>query len=316
MQSLFISLENLANHQHKYLIVVAGPTAVGKTAFSIRLAQALKTHIISADSRQLYRHLNIGTAKPEPHELAAAPHHFIDILEPDTEYSAGQFERDALALLDDLFREQQAVVVAGGSGLYVQALCRGMDQMPAVLPEIRLQLNQEMQERGLDALLEELQRQDPRYWQEVDRQNPARVIRALEVIRATGGSYSQFRQQQYPQRPFRVIKIGLDRTREELYSRIDARMDAMIAQGLFREAEALYPYRQLNALQTVGYQEIFGFLEGAYSREEAIRLLKRNSRRYAKRQLTWFKKDSDFSWFHPQEFDKALAFIYAQLQAG
>ncbi|AHM59021.1 tRNA delta(2)-isopentenylpyrophosphate transferase [Flammeovirgaceae bacterium 311] len=305
----------MINHQQKYLIVVGGPTAVGKTAFSIRLAQELNTHVISADSRQLYRHLNIGTAKPEPQELAAAPHHFIDILEPDTEYSAGHFERDALALLKELFREHQAVVVAGGSGLYVQALCRGMDQMPEVPSEVRMQLNQIYIDSGLEVLLEELRQHDPVYWQEVDRQNPARIIRALEVIRATGQPYSGFRQQQYPQRPFQVIKIGLDRPREELYARIDVRMDAMIEQGLFREAEALYPYRQLNALQTVGYQEIFGFLEGAYSRDEAIRLLKRNSRRYAKRQLTWFRKDEDYTWFHPEEFEKALAFIYAQLQA-
>jgi tRNA dimethylallyltransferase len=304
----------VAEKHQKYLVVVGGPTAVGKTAFSIRLAQALNTHIISADSRQLYRRMNIGTAKPEPNELVAVPHHFIDVLEPDTEYSAGQFERDALQLLDELFKRHKAVVVAGGSGMYVQALCRGMDHMPEVPAEIRAALNHELANKGLEILLQELQQHDRQYWQVVDRQNPVRVIRALEVIRATGQPYSFFRQQQFPERPFEVIKIGLDRPREELYNRIDARMDAMIGQGLFEEAESLYPYRQLNALQTVGYQEIFGFMEGQYDREEAIRLLKRNSRRYAKRQLTWFRKDQEFQWFHPQELEKAMSFIYEQMQ--
>ncbi len=258
--------------------------------------------------------MNIGTAKPEPNELVAVPHHFIDVLEPDTEYSAGQFERDALQLLDELFKRHKAVVVAGGSGMYVQALCRGMDHMPEVPAEIRAALNHELANKGLEILLQELQQHDRQYWQVVDRQNPVRVIRALEVIRATGQPYSFFRQQQFPERPFEVIKIGLDRPREELYNRIDARMDAMIGQGLFEEAESLYPYRQLNALQTVGYQEIFGFMEGQYDREEAIRLLKRNSRRYAKRQLTWFRKDQEFQWFHPQELEKAMSFIYEQMQ--
>lgn len=300
---------------HKYLIIVAGPTAVGKTAFSIRLALALQTEIISADSRQIYRKLNIGTAKPDAAELAAVPHHFIDWLEPQVPYSAGHFERDALALLDKLYQKHEAVVVAGGSGMYVQALCRGMDQMPEIDPAIREQLNQETNDKGLLPLLDELQQRDPAYWQQVDRSNPARIIRALEVIRTTGRPYTEFRNQQYSRRSFETIKIGLERPREELYARIDERMEIMIAQGLFTEAEQLYPYKALNALQTVGYQEIFDYMEGKYDKQEAIRLLKRNSRRYAKRQLTWFKKDQEFNWFHPDNFDQVLEFIKKQLPA-
>jgi tRNA dimethylallyltransferase len=315
LETPFIQYKPLATEQTKYLLVVGGPTAVGKTAFSIRLAQDLNTEIISADSRQLYRQMNIGTAKPTAEELAAVPHHFIDILDPDTEYSAGQFERDALLMLNELFRHHQTIVVAGGSGLYVQALVRGMDQIPELPAAYREQLNSEYSAHGLALLLEELQERDPQYWQEVDRQNPVRIIRALEVCRATGSPYSSYRQQRFPQRPFQTIKIGLERPRQELYTRIDQRMEAMVQEGLFEEAEKLYPYRQLNALQTVGYQEIFAYLDGAYDREEAIRLLKRNSRHYAKRQITWFKKDPEFHWYHPDQYAQAYRFICAQLEA-
>ncbi len=300
--------------QQNYLIIIGGPTAVGKTAFSIALAKALQTEIISADSRQVYRQLNIGTAKPTPAELAAAPHHFIDILDPDTEYSAGQFEREALALTDTLFIKHNALIVVGGSGLYVQALERGMDQMPEVPASIRETLKKTWQERGLTALQNELQEVDPAYWQEVDQQNPVRLIRALELYRATGKPYSFFRKQLYPERPFKTIKIGLERPREELYARIDQRMDTMISEGLFEEAARLYMYRQLNALQTVGYKEIFAYLDGLYDKDEAIRLLKRNSRHYAKRQLTWFKKDPEFHWYHPDHFSEALSFIGEQMK--
>lgn len=297
------------NKNNNYLLLVGGPTAVGKTAFSIRLAQYYHTEIISADSRQLYRELTIGTAKPSPEELAAARHHFVDILPPEQEYNAGQFERDALALLDELFQRHQQVVVAGGSGMYVQALCQGIDEMPEVPALLREQLNQSLRKEGLPRLVEQLKLLDPLYYEQVDRQNPQRVLRALEVCLHTGKPYSSFRQQNFKKRPFHTIKIGLDRPREELYSRIDQRMDAMIVEGLFEEATRLYPYKKLNALQTVGYKEIFDYLEGSYDKKEAIRLLKRNSRRYAKRQLTWFRKDPSFQWFHPDEFWEAVAFI-------
>ena len=292
-----------------YLLVVGGPTAVGKTAFSIRLAQHYQTEIISADSRQLYKELTIGTAKPSPEELAAAPHHFIDVLSPEKEYNAGSFERDALALLEELFQQHEQLVVAGGSGMYVQALCQGIDEMPEVPAGMREQLKRALEDEGLSPLVEQLKLLDPLYYEQVDRQNPQRVLRALEVCLHTGRAYSSFRRQNFKERPFHVLKIGLERPRQELYQRIDKRMDAMIAEGLFEEAERLFPYRHLNALQTVGYKEIFDYLEGTYNREEAIRLLKRNSRRYAKRQLTWFKKDPAFAWFHPDDFEEALAYI-------
>lgn len=296
----------------KYLIVVGGPTAVGKTAFSIALAKALQTVILSADSRQLYKDLTIGTAKPSAEELQAARHYFIDILPPDQAYDAGQFEKDALALLDKLFQEHDTVVVAGGSGLYVKALCEGFDHMPEVPQGIREQLNKELEQKGLDPLLTELQTVDEPYYQQVDRQNPQRIIRALEVYRASGKPYSFYRKDEKIKRPFNIIKIGLERNRKELYQRINLRIDQMIAEGLEDEARSLYPYRTLNALQTVGYQEWFAYFEGEYDYEEAVRLLKRNSRRYAKRQLTWFKRDAGFTWFHPNQLAQALRFIRKQ----
>lgn len=293
----------------KHLIVVGGPTAVGKTAFSIALAQALQTVILSADSRQLYKTLTIGTAKPTAEELQAAPHYFIDVLPPDQPYDAGQFEQDALELLNRLFQQYDTVVVAGGSGLYVKALCEGFDDMPGVPETLREQLNEELAQHGLEPLLAELKEVDETYYQQVDRQNPQRIIRALEVYRASGQPYSSFRKAAKSTRPFNIIKIGLERDREELYERINLRIDQMIAEGLEEEARSLLPYRTLNALQTVGYQEWFGYFDEAYDYAETVRLLKRNSRRYAKRQLTWFKRDSGFRWFHPDQFSNALAYV-------
>lgn len=301
------------NKKSKWLIVVGGPTAVGKTAFSIELARYFKTEIISADSRQIYQQLDIATAKPTKEELDAVPHHFIDKLPLEQEYNAGQFEGDALALLERLFQLHEVVVVTGGSGMYVQALCQGIDEMPPIPAQIRQELNSRLKENGLEELLEELKLRDPDYFQVVDRQNPQRVIRALEVNMHTGRPFSAFRQQNFAERPFRIIKIGLDRPRELLYKRIDERMEQMINEGLFEEAKMLFSYRHLNALRTVGYKEIFDYLEGEYDREEAIRLLKRNTRRYAKRQLTWFRKDPEFTWFHPDQLDMAIGLIEAQM---
>lgn len=303
------------SHQNKYILVVGGPTAVGKTACSIKLAQHFGTEIISADSRQLYQQLDIGTAKPTKQELAAVPHHFIDILPPDSEYNAGKFENDALELINQLFASHDVVVVAGGSGMYVQALCQGIDKMPAVPVEIREELNQRLAQEGLPVLVQELATLDPVYALEVDLKNPQRVIRALEICLYTQKPYSAFRQQHFPPRPFGIIKIGLDLPRDLLYTRIEQRMDAMITDGLIEEARQLYPYRSLNALQTVGYKEVFAYLEGSYDKEEAIRLLKRNSRRYAKRQLTWFRKDPEFTWFHPEKTEDIIAYCRARIAA-
>ncbi len=280
---------------------------------AILLAQYFDTEIISADSRQCYIEMNIGTAKPSLEELQAVKHHFINSHHIDNEYNAGQFEKDALATLTEIFQRKKVVVLVGGSGLYVKAVCEGFDAMPEIAPTIRENLQKELAGKGLTPLLKELEEKDLIYYQSVDKSNPQRILRALEVIRATHLPYSSFRKKENFEnqiyRPFKIIKIGLDRPREELYQRIDERMDMMIAEGLLEEVKKLYQYKHLNAMQTVGYQEIIDFLDGKYDWGEAVRLLKRNSRRYAKRQLTWFKKDSQIQWFSPDSFDEIVAYI-------
>ncbi|MFC5271601.1 tRNA (adenosine(37)-N6)-dimethylallyltransferase MiaA [Adhaeribacter terreus] len=300
----------------KFLIVIAGPTAVGKTDLSIKLAQHFNTEILSADSRQFFREMNIGTAKPTPEEQQNIRHHFIDSHSITEEYNAGQFEADALKILDEIFQEKDVAIMVGGSGLYVRALCEGMDDMPDVAPEIREELNLKLETEGLETVGKMLEKLDPEYFALVDQANPQRVIRALEVCLASGKPYSYFRSQQKKQRPFQIIKIGLTRNREELYKRIDLRMDQMLAQGLLDEAKSLEKYKSHNALQTVGYTEIFDFLEGKYDWHEAVRLLKRNSRRYAKRQLTWFRKDPEFTWFEASQEKEILEFVEAKMHAG
>lgn len=291
------------------LVTIVGPTAVGKTSVGIQLAKHFQTEVISADSRQFYREMQIGTAKPSNTELNAVKHHFINNLSINDDYSVGDFEKEALETLNELFEQKDLVVMVGGSGLFVDAVCYGMDELPKVAPSFREELNLSYQQNGIEILQEELSRLDPEYFQIVDRQNPQRLIRALEVISATGKTFTSFRVQRPKQRPFTCLKIGLELPRTSVYERIDRRMDQMIDEGLFTEAEELFPQRHLNALQTVGYQEIFGFLNGNYDKEEAIRLLKRNSRRYAKRQLTWFKKDESTHWFNPSELANIIAYI-------
>ena len=294
-------LSDLAAATSPTLLVITGPTAVGKTDLCVRLAQQLNTEIVSADSRQFFRELTIGTAKPTPEEMQGVPHHFINSHSITEEYNAGRFEQDALALLKELFQRHQVVILTGGSGLYLQAVTDGLDELPAVPPEVRQQLRTELEAQGLASLTEELARLDPVTYARIDRQNPQRVLRALEVSRATGHPFSSFHGAKAAPRPFKVVKVALSREREELYARIDQRMDQMLAAGLEAEARALYPYREHNALQTVGYQELFDYFEGQYDFAEAVRLLKRNSRRYAKRQLTWIRRDPDYQWFHPSE---------------
>ncbi|MDR7130835.1 tRNA dimethylallyltransferase [Algoriphagus sp. 4150] len=296
-----------------YLILVVGPTAVGKTELCLNLAKKFKTEIVSCDSRQFYREMNLGTAKPDAGELSQVPHHFINSLSIEQEYDVRKFEQDALALLQGLFEKHQTVIMTGGSGLFADAIVNGMDEMPQVAPEIRAGIIKEYGEKGLVFLQDEIARNDPEYFEVVDQKNPQRLMRALEIFRGTGKKFSSFRVKSKKPRPFEVIKIGLERDREELYARIDLRMDQMIAAGLFDEADALFGKRHLNALQTVGYSEIFGYLEGKYEKEEAVRLLKRNSRRYAKRQMTWFKKDEGISWFSPEKQNEILAYIQAQI---
>lgn len=280
---------------HKLLVVV-GATAVGKTAYCLELAKKLQTVIISADSRQFYREMNIGTAKPSPEELAEVPHYFINSHSINENYNVGQYEKDVLALLPSLFEKYPTVILTGGSGLYIDAVCKGIDDMPEIPENLREELSKRLVNEGLSSILETLQALDSTYYAQVDRANTQRVLRAVEVCLASGKPYSSFRKNAAAPRPFEIEKIGLNRNRQELYHRIDARMDMMLAQGLLEEAKKLLPYREHNALQTVGYKEIFDFLDGQYDWKVCVELLKRNSRRYAKRQMTWFRRDEQINW--------------------
>ncbi len=294
---------------NKKLIVIAGPTAVGKTGIAVRLAQQLNTAIISADSRQVFRELEIGTAKPGKAELELATHYFINCKSITEDYDAGQYARDALMVIQELFEKQDNVILCGGSGLYITAVCDGFDEMPEVPEGIRDKIMAEYKERGLSWLQRQVEETDPDYFAGVDQKNPHRLVRALELNYATGKPLGEFRQRKNVERPFAIVRIGLELERAELYRRIDRRMDAMVGAGLFEEAKKFYPLKDLRALQTVGYQEIFGYFDGLYDRDEAVRLLKRNSRRYAKRQLTWFKKDKAMKWFTPEQYEAMVAFI-------
>ena len=297
------------NRMEKRLIVITGPTAVGKTHLAIQVAQHYKTEIISADARQIYRELEIGTAKPMKKELQEVKHHFINCRSIQDDYDAGQFGRDARVLVDLLFQNHQQVVMCGGSGLYIKSLVEGFDDLPDVPAGIRTKIIATYDEKGLAWLQGEVALHDPDYFEVVDRRNPQRLMRALEIINSTGKKFSGFLRKEKITLPFDVIKIGLELDRKELYHRIDQRMDRMIEDGLFEEAERFFELRHLNSLQTVGYQEAFEFFGGMIDREESIRLMKRNSRHYAKRQLTWFKKDKAIHWFHPDDLDGVLKFL-------
>ena len=280
----------------KTLFVIAGPTASGKTAAAIQLAQHLKTVIVSADSRQFYREISIGTAKPSNEELSAVPHYFINSHSITEVVSAGDYEKQALALLDQLFKTNDEVILVGGSGLFIKAVCEGFDAFPDPTPGIREQLNQQFEEKGIEYLQEALKLADPEYYEQVDLNNPQRMIRALEVFESTGQPYSSFRKSTLNSRPFAVKKFGLTLPRDVLYQRINQRVDGMVAQGLIEEVSSLLPSRNLNALQTVGYSELFDYFDGKTSLETAIELIKQNTRRYAKRQMTWFAKDKEIIW--------------------
>jgi len=301
-----------------FLLVIVGATAVGKTDLAIRLAQHFDTEIISADSRQFYREMSIGTAKPTAEELSLVKHHFVNSHSIENEYNAGLFEKDVLNLLEVLFAKKRLVIMVGGAGMYVKAVCEGLDIMPTILPDMRATLQQELDAHGLEALLAELQSKDPAYYQTVDKANPQRILRALEVIRSTQQPYSSFRKSEQAlkqnSRNFYTIKIGLERPREELYERIDSRMDKMLEEGLLEEVKNLMPFSHLNALQTVGYKEIFDFLAGGQNWQETVQLLKQNSRHYAKRQLTWFGKDAAIEWFAPRQFEQIIAHIKNKLE--
>lgn len=291
------------------LVVLVGPTAVGKTDLSISIAKALEAPIVSSDSRQIYREMNIGTAVPDKQQLAAVPHYFIEsrsIFEP---YTAGMYEVDAINTIDQLFEKHHFVVLTGGSGLYIDAVCLGIDAIPATNPETREMLKLRLKNEGLTSLSDWLKRLDEESYNTVDINNPQRVIRALEVCIISGIPYSSLRKNFEKTRNFKIIKVGLQRDREELYARINLRVDLMMEQGLLDEAKKLYPNRHLNALQTVGYRELFDYFDGKITLEEAVELIKRNSRRYAKRQITWFNRYDDIAWFSPDNFDGIVAHV-------
>jgi len=279
------------------LTVIAGPTASGKTALSLLLAEKFNGEILSADARQFYRGMDIGTAKPTPDELARVRHHFVNSLEVEQPYTAGDFEREALECLQEVFQRKKRAFLVGGSGLFIKAVCEGLDEFPAVNQEIRDHLRELLAAEGIPALQARLQRLDPVFFSQVDKENPRRLLRALEVCMATGQPFSSFHHHQPRQRPFQILKIGLLPERQELYARIDQRVAGMMDSGLEEEARRFYPKRQLNALQTVGYTELFEYFDGKMNLEQAVGKIRQHTRNYAKRQITWFKKDPAIHWF-------------------
>ena len=293
----------------KTLIVITGPTAVGKTALCLEIAKHFDIPIINADSRQIYKELRIGTASPTSEQMQQVPHFFVGSLSLNDYYSASLFEQQVLECLEQQFQTNDYALLSGGSMMYIDAVCDGIDDIPTIDDKTRELMKQRLAEEGLKALVEELKRLDPEYYEIVDRQNPRRVVHALEICTMTGKTYTSFRKREKRQRPFRIIKIGLNRPREELYQRINQRVDEMMQQGLLEEAKSLYPMRQMNALNTVGYKELFDYLEGRWPLEEAVERIKGNTRRYARKQLTWYKKDPQIHWFHPQETEQIISYI-------
>ncbi len=295
----------------KYLITIVGPTAIGKTALSIKIATHFKTDIISADSRQFYKEMYLGTAVPTPSELAAAKHHFIQHISIEDNYSVGHFEREAIALLDTLFKTDNRVTMVGGSGMYVDAVINGLDQFPDTKKGIREELILLYQEKGIIALQELLKKKDPIYYDRVDIHNQQRVMRALEVCLSVNKPFSSFLNQSKPDRTFETLKIGLSTDRTIMYDRINRRVDLMVEQGLVEEVYRLLSRKQLNALQTVGYRELFEHFEGKVSLSQAIENIKTNTRRFAKRQLTWYRKDTSIEWFdYETPFEEIAQFIH------
>lgn len=299
----------------KYLIVITGPTAIGKTALSIDLAHHFSCEILSADSRQFFKEMSIGTAKPSKEEMGTIPHHFIDSHSIGDVINAGRFEEQALAILKDIYRTQDIAIVVGGSGLYINALCNGIDEFPEVPANVREEVNKNYQEQGIKYLQKELARLDPEYLKIVDNQNPQRMLRGLEVCLCSDKPYSFYRNSPKHKRDFEIIKIGLEIEREQLYERINTRVDLMMEAGLLDEVKSLAHLKNENALNTVGYKEFFDFWEGKTATlEEAIELLKRNTRRFAKRQITWFKRDQEISYFHPNDLEKVIEFVNKKME--
>jgi tRNA dimethylallyltransferase len=291
----------MINPKENTVIVIVGPTAVGKTKFAIDLAKQLRTEIISADSRQCFQELNIAVAKPNAVELESIHHYFINSHSIHEEVNAGTFEQYALQSVNSIFKKNNVAVMVGGTGLYVKTFCEGIDEIPKADATIRKKNQEQYEANGLQWLQEEVQQKDPLFWETAEQQNPHRLLRALEVMEATGRSITTYHQQVKAKRPFNIIKVGLSLPKEELYLKINMRVDNMIEQGLVDEAKSLLPYRSLNALQTVGYKELFDFFDGKISLSKAVDDIKKNTRHYAKRQMTWFKKDETIQWIHPNE---------------
>jgi len=295
--------------KNKYLITIIGPTAIGKTALSIQLATYFTTEIISADSRQFYKEMSIGTAKPNASEMQGIKHYFIDSHSITEDYNVGKFETEAIELLQELFKKHNVIIMVGGSGLYIDAVCKGLDELPEANTEIRNNIAALLATEGIEALQKLLKELDPVYYQQVDLMNPQRLSRALEVCMSTGKPYSQLRAGKTKQRDFHTIKIGLNTSREKMYENINKRVEKMMEDGLLDEVKALVPYQNKNALQTVGYKELFDYINNKSSLDAAIELIKQHTRNFAKRQLTWFKRDEEISWFEPFEKEKIIAHI-------
>ncbi|MDO9511022.1 MAG: tRNA (adenosine(37)-N6)-dimethylallyltransferase MiaA [Bacteroidales bacterium] len=299
----------MASNSIKTLIVIAGPTACGKTALSVEIAKHLKTEILSADSRQFYHEMKIGTAAPDIEEQDGIKHHFIGHLSIHDDYNVSRYENDALACLKIIFQQSDFAICTGGSGLYIRALCNGIDNFPDIDPTLRESLNEQFKTQGIESLRQQLKLLDPDYYHEVDLANPMRLLRALEVCYTTGQAYSQQRTTPKHSRPFNILKIVINRPREELFNRINLRTNKMIDDGFLQEAESLFEFRQLNALNTVGYKELFAHLGNQMSLMDAVEKIKTNTRRYAKRQLTWFTREDDYHWYNADDKDEIIKFI-------
>lgn len=301
---------------YNFLINIIGPTAIGKTSLAIHAAKHFQTEILSADSRQFFREMKIGTAVPEDDELKAAPHHFIQHISVEDKYSVGDFEKEAIRKLDELFEKKDIAILVGGSGLYIKAVTEGLDDFPEIDPKFRERLNKHLQDDGIDWLQQKLFILDPDYYKSIDIHNPHRLIRALEICMATGKTFTSFLDREKQGRNFETINIGLTAEREIIYERINQRVDLMIGTGLVEEARKLYPKRDLNALNTVGYKELFAYFDGEMDLETAISEIKKNTRRFAKRQLTWFRKDNSIKWFeYDEKPDKVIEYIEERISA-
>ncbi|MDR2388239.1 MAG: tRNA (adenosine(37)-N6)-dimethylallyltransferase MiaA [Tannerellaceae bacterium] len=296
------------------LVILCGPTGVGKTSLSLRIAEHFHSPVISSDSRQIYKDIPIGTDAPCADPSVQVRHYMTGILELTDYYSAANFEADVLSLLEELHKTIPVVIMAGGSMMYIDAISKGIDDIPSISPDLREAINRQYEREGLNPILEELKNRDPIHYEQVDRKNPKRVIHALEVCRQTGKPYSAFRTNSKKERPFRILKIGLTRSREELYERINRRVEQMMANGLLEEARRVYPFKHLNALNTVGYKELFRYLDGNCSLGFAVDKIKRNTRVYARKQMTWFKRDNEISWFHPDNETDILQYIHDSLE--